>query len=202
MKSFKLMLSVVLSLSSFGVQASDQTCEVLKRYSLTDEDVLRMSWLEVTRSMGLAAALNIESAQDRQTISGLFSSGFTKIENPEALIGDYQCRTIKLGGNLAGIVYGWFGCEIFPEEAALVIRKISGSQRFFGLLSPAGNGLAYRGALHYGYEDQVMPYNRDATRNQVGCFSAVDASMEHFVLELPAPQFESVHDVIEFKRSN
>ncbi len=82
----------------------------------------------------------------------------------------------------------------------MVIRKTSGSQRFLGFLSEAGDSLAYRGALSYGYEEQMKLYGQDNERNQVGCLSAVDPDMNHFVLELPEPVFESFHDVIELKR--
>lgn len=200
MKATKFVLSLALALASFGAEAKEGACGVPSNYGLEAEDITRMARLQTTRFMGLAAALKLDNSAERQTISALFSGGFSPITSAERVIGKYQCRTIKLGGNLPAIVYGWFDCDVFPEEAALVIRKTSGSQRFFGLLAPAANGLAYKGALHYGYEDISKFYGQDSERNQVGCFSAIDESMNHFVLELPAPKFESVHDVIEFKR--
>ena len=79
----------------------------------------------------------------------------------------------------------------------MILRKTSGSQRFFGLLSQAGNGLTYRGALSYGYETELMSYGDDEERNQVGCLSQIADEAGHLVLELPEPIFESAHDVIE-----
>ncbi|HHB82273.1 MAG TPA: DUF4893 domain-containing protein, partial [Devosia sp.] len=169
-------------------------------FKLQASDVLRLSRLEISRSMGLAAALEMEDAGERKTISDLFDSEFTAIEQSRGLIGNYQCRTIKLGGVLPGVVYGWVDCEIFPEDAALVIRKTSGSQRFLGVLKQGGNGVVYRGALSYGYEDVMGFYGENRERDQVGCISALGSEMDHFVLELPQPKFESVHDVIELRR--
>lgn len=200
MNKLKLLLSLVISMMSFASYAGEQTCTVSKRFNVSIEDQGRMSRLETSRSLGLAAALVNNSGADRAVISELFINGFAPINSMDALIGAYQCRTIKLGGISPAIIYGWFSCEIFPEEAALVIRKTSGSQRFLGFFSEAGNGLAYKGALSYGYEDQMKLYGQDNERNQVGCLSAVSPDMNHLVLELPEPVFESFHDVIELKR--
>ena len=108
--------------------------------------------------------------------------------------GDYRCRTIKMGGGVPLTVYGFFACEV--DEAAdgyQAILKTSGSQRFSGTLTPSAGGLFYLGALNYADEDPIA-YGVNAERDQVGCLYR---SGDSYVLELPSPQFESVHDVIE-----
>lgn len=55
----------------------------------------------------------------------------------EALLGDWKCRTIKLGGRyLPLIVYGWFKCRISIAEHGLFFEKLTGSQRTAGYLRP------------------------------------------------------------------
>lgn len=202
MKALKLALVLAMATVSLNGQASEVACTIPEGFKFQSSDILRMERLETTRTMGLAAALQLKNEADRETISDLFANEFSRIENPEALIGDYACRTIKLGGNLPAIVYGWFDCEIFPEDASLVIRKTTGSQRFLGLLKQGGNGVAYRGALSYGYEPVMTLYGQDTQRNQVGCISAIGSDLSQLILELPQPVFESVHNVIELKRRN
>jgi len=183
-----------------GEAASETACTISKKIDLSTRDNIRLARLEISRSIGLAAALGSQNAGERAVLSELFTNDFIPIKDRAALIGTYQCRTIKMGGLLPLTVYGWFACEINVEEGALTISKTSGSQRFFGLLFAAGNGLAYRGALHYGYETEFKYYGDDEKRDQVGCLSALDARGQHLVLELPMPYYESEHDVIEMVR--
>ncbi len=165
---------------------------------ITEADASKLDNLFTSRTRGLAAAMEGENAADREVVSGLFESGLAQAEE-DLLAGDYQCRTIKMGGISPLVVYDWFRCEIRPEEAVYTIRKVTGSQNFFGVLRPQGAVWAYQGAGTYGYEEQVRLYGDDPERNQVGCLSAVTKGNQHFVLELPFPQFESFHDVIELR---
>ncbi|VAW22576.1 hypothetical protein MNBD_ALPHA12-475 [hydrothermal vent metagenome] len=185
---------------SAGDAANDTACEIPKKLDLNVRDNARLSHLEISRSLGLAAALEAENSASRSDVSSLFKNGFKPIINPVGLAGRYQCRTIKMGGLGPLVVYGWFSCEIGIKDRQLTILKSSGSQRFSGDLFAAGNGLAYRGALHYGYESEPKYYGEDEQRDQVGCLSALDANARHLVLELPEPYYESEHDVIEMVR--
>lgn len=168
---------------------------------LSESDASRLDNLFISRTRGLAAALESDSAADRSVVSGLFESGLAQAEE-DLLAGTYQCRTIKMGGITPLIVYDWFQCEIVPEEAVYTIRKVTGSQNFFGILQPYGAVYTYKGAATYGYEDELRFYGDDEERNQVGCLSAVTKGNQHFILELPFPQFESFHDVIELRPIN
>lgn len=188
----------VIALAALCVPAhSSEVCAVPDDFGLSDNDVARLEALETSRTRGLAGALRGLVADEQSVVADLFEGGLAPID-ADLLVGKYQCRTIKLGGNLPLVVYQWFRCEINQEDATFTVRKITGSQNFFGVLMPAGDGYAYKGASTYGYEDQVLFYGDDATRDQVGCLSAVGEGQKHFVLELPAPPVESYHDVIEF----
>ncbi len=188
--------------ASAGGAVGETACTIPKKMDVSARDTGRLARLEISRSKGLAAALVAENSGERAVVSELFANDFAPIKDGDALIGGYKCRTIKMGGILPLTVYGWFACEINVEEGTLTIAKTSGSQRFFGLLFAAGNGLAYRGALHYGYETGFKYYGDDEKRDQVGCLSALDARGQHLVLELPEPYYESEHDVIEMVRVN
>lgn len=202
MKKLAATLALVAGLTGPVAAGSSGACGLPEGVKFSARDIVRLEGLETSRSIGLAQALRSESAAERELIASLFEKGFEPIGSPAETIGKYQCRTIKLGGLGPAVVYDWFSCEINPEDAALTIFKSTGSQRFFGLLYPAGTGLTYRGAGHYGYETEVNFYGDEADRDQVGCLSKIAGEPGHLVLELPQPVFESAHNVIELKRRN
>lgn len=183
-----------------GEAAGETACTIPKKINLSVRDDNRLARLEISRSTGLAAALNSDNSGERAVVAALFENNFKPIVRRNGLVGRYKCRTIKLGGLGPLVIYGWFSCEIATKNGVQTILKTSGSQRFFGQLFAAGNGLAYKGALHYGYETEPKNYGDDEKRDQVGCLSALDASGRHLVLELPMPYYESEHDVIEMVR--
>lgn len=196
-----VVLLALPSAAEAGVaQIAGSACSPIAEMQLTDRDTYRIEHLTSSRTAGLAEALRAESAEDRASVSELFSNGLYPISDmPE---GDYQCRTIKLGGLSEVVVYQWFTCEISRADGVLHIAKTSGSQNFSGTLTPAGSGLLYRGALTYGYETEATGYGENAERDQVGCVTKDAEDGMHFVLELPYPVFESRHDVIELVRKN
>lgn len=170
-------------------------CEVAG-LSFSDRDLTRLENLTTSRTIGLGAALKAEDGAARYAVAGIFASGFAA-PGTELVVGKYQCRTIKLGGALSLIAYQWFQCEIGQEEGTYTLRKVTGSQNFFGLLTPTEGGFTYRGAAHYGYEPEVRFYGADPERDQVGCLNKLNAEGSHLVLELPMPLVESDHDLIE-----
>jgi len=180
-------------------QVSGEPCLASDSMGLTARDQYRISHLSASRTQGLAEALRAGNSKDRGDVSALFADGLAPLS--EVKQGKYQCRTIKLGGNLPLVVYQWFSCEISQEDGALTLRKLTGSQNFFGTLVPAGPGYLYKGALHYGYEREVTLYGTTKDRDQVGCLVNASANGSRLVLELPMPVFESQHDVIELRRS-
>ena len=168
-------------------------CPVPQGIALSAADSARMQDFLRSRAQGLAEALLSDAASDRALVSGLFAGGHGFIEAlPD---GDYRCRTIKLGGLLPLTAYDFFACRV--SKGGTRIDKTSGSQRFSGILRPAAEAVFYRGALHYGDENPIA-YDADPERNQVGCVYRVqDAETPRYRLELPAPRFESRHDIIE-----
>jgi hypothetical protein len=168
-------------------------CGVPKSSEVSERDARRIAGLEWSRVRGLAAALTGESAEDRQTVSGLYSGGLEPaVKLPE---GDYRCRTIKLGSFSPLLVYQFFDCTIEASDEGYTIRKPTGSQRFVGTLTPSGDGFFYRGALYYSYESPIA-YDGNSEHDQVGCLFRVSADRLSYVLEMPSPHFSSDHDII------
>ncbi|MCB1518218.1 MAG: DUF4893 domain-containing protein [Hyphomicrobiaceae bacterium] len=176
-------------------------CDSKPLLDATPDDISRMDNFYTSRTRGLGAALAAESDAEQKIVSELFESGLAPVDET-LLPGNYECRTIKMGGISPLVVYSWFRCEIRPEEAVYTIRKTTGSQNFFGVLRKRNDLFVYQGASSYGYEDGVRLYGDDEERNQVGCLSAVTKGNRHFILELPFPRFESYHDVIELRPVN
>lgn len=195
-KAAAIGICLIAALAAPAARAADCAGATL---AFSETDQARMAQLGATRVRGLAEALETENAKDRTTIAALF-----RTEHATPLAGDlpgpYQCRTIKLGGISPGLVYDWFKCEIKPGEGGrMLIRKTTGSQNFAGELELTDSGWAYRGVLFYGYENGPGRYEADEERQQAGCLTSVTGSPFYLTLELPAPKFESVHDVIELR---
>jgi len=165
-----------------------------KGLNLSIPDQSRLEQLKDTRSSGLAAALLAQKTSDRQIVAPLYASG---LGNPKTIrTGNYKCRTIKMGGISALVAYSFFDCRISDVGDHFFLEKLTGSQRFSGQLFVQDDGVAYKGAAHYGYEEPRV-YGSDAKRNQVGCLFDALGKPSSMILELPAPAYESVHDVIE-----
>jgi hypothetical protein len=183
---------LVAGLVSFPIVAP-LACDVPEGVEVSEADSDRMFDFFRSRSQGLSEALMSQSASDRSLVSNMFNRGDHYIDAiPD---GEYRCRTIKLGGILPLTPYDYFSCTI--SEGGTRIDKTSGSQRFSGSLVSAEQAVFYWGALHYG-DEKPISYGHDPERDQVGCIYRIrDDVTRRYRLELPSPQFESTHDVIE-----
>ena len=117
----------------------------------------------------------------------------------DAILGDWRCRTIKIGGLLPLTIYSYFACTIGRDDAGFFIEKTSGSQRFTGrlYLGKAPGELIFLGAGHYS-DEAPQAYGADPERNQVRILRQL--APDQLLLKLPRPIFESNHDWIEFVR--
>ncbi|MCZ4272417.1 DUF4893 domain-containing protein [Maritalea porphyrae] len=190
----KLVLSTIFALVCSTAYAGSCVPDGL---DLSSRDFSRLHTIDQSRIKGLAEAMLGENASDRAIVKELYSMG---IGAPKVVpTGNYKCRTIKLGGISALVSYKFFDCRISQAGDQLRLEKLSGSQRFVGTLHMQETGVAYKGASHYGYEEP-RAYGVDGEHDQVGCLFEALGKPTSILLELPAPQFESVHDVIELVR--
>lgn len=166
---------------------------------LSTTDKKRYGDLYQSRAKGLVGALRSENQADRASIASLLERVNAAQQRPgvSALQGQYTCRIAKLGGLANLVIYRPFTCRIDVLDGTARINKLTGSQRLSGTLVPIGNGFTYAGALHYERE-QPVDYGSDPERDQVGCL--VWLSADELVLEMPAPNFDSVHDIMILKR--
>ena len=150
------------------------------------------------------AALKEAHAADPAAIRALgpLASRTAALAQPLPPVGNYRCRTLKLGGDLGlGYVpYAWFRCRIERSpKGEVTLSKYTGSQRFFGVLYPdTARRLVFLGAGYYGYEAAPIPYRAMPDRDQAGVLERVEAG--RWRVALPWPRYESKLDLIEIKR--
>ena len=114
--------------------------------------------------------------------------------------GEYRCRVIKLGakepGNLDYVTYPPFTCRVRAERELQRLTKVSGSQRYVGLIFP-GDAVrnVFLGTLVLGDESRAMQYRQDEKRDVAGYVERIGPS--RWRLAIPQPHFESRLDVME-----
>src|SRR5262249_7109938 len=111
------------------------------------------------------------------------------------MTGNWQCRTIKAGGLLPLVVYGWVKWKVTDDGCGWVLEKTSGSQRTKGRLYDVDDKrLAYLGS-YFASGDTPKPYGSGKDTDQ---FAYVfRTGPKSFRMEFPGPAFESHLDVIE-----
>lgn len=114
--------------------------------------------------------------------------------------GTYRCRVIKLGsisgGMLDYVAYPGFACRIRPQLGVQGMAKLTGSQRYIGLIFP-GDPLrqVFLGTLALGDETRATQYGVDRERDVAGYVERIDP--RRWRLIMPQPAFESQMDVLE-----
>jgi hypothetical protein len=165
---------------------------------LSEADKARLAQFDTVRSSAIAEAEAGADAQDRLVLDRVLSGSGLEFEPDYDPSGDWQCRTIKLGGGLPLVIYGWFKCRISDDGSGWSLEKTTGSQRTSGrLFNESGNRLVYVGAGHYA-DEKLRSYGQDAERDQVAYVVRPDAKRLRF--EFPLPKFESRFDILELKR--
>ena len=114
--------------------------------------------------------------------------------------GNYRCRVIKLGAKYPGmldyVAYPAFACRIRQERDVQGFAKMSGSQRYVGLVLP-GDAMrqVFLGTLVLGDERRAMQYGRDEERDVAGFVERIGPNRWRMLM--PRPHFESQIDVLE-----
>ena len=114
--------------------------------------------------------------------------------------GTYRCRVIKLGRQSEGLMdyvsYPGFTCRIRAQRSLQRLTKISGSQRYVGLIFP-GDSVRniFLGTLVLGDENRALQYRQDDRRDIAGYVERIGA--RRWRLVMPKPEFESQLDVME-----
>ena len=112
----------------------------------------------------------------------------------------YRCKVIKLGakdpGNLDYVSYPGFTCRVKPEHALQRLGKLSGPQRYVGLIFPvdAIRNL-FLGTLVFADERRALQYGQDQQRDVAAYVERIGDSRWRLIM--PQPHFESRLDVME-----
>lgn len=175
------------------------------RNEASDFDIKRLQILEQWRDKA------IWEAQHYSDGSGDFNGLRAVVEAQgrtvpgNALIGNWRCRNMKMGGVNAYIVYQWFNCRIVPMNGGLLLEKLDGSLLTRGFLYPENGAWVYlgsqatRGERWQPYSGRNASYGAPATPDdQIGLLTGIGNN--RLRLEIPGPVEESTYDIIEFAR--
>jgi hypothetical protein len=174
------------------------------REAASAADITRIEQLDQTRALAMTDARQGRGQGDSRVIPQVMEPEGHAIPS-QALLGNWRCRQIKLGGMSAYMVYDrWFSCEIRPFRGGLLLQKMDGTQRFVGMLFPENGAWVYVGASNvrgepwHNYSGASPALGAQVTPDdQIGLLTGIGD--DHLRLEIPAVQ-ESLLDVVEFTR--
>ncbi|MRX51584.1 DUF4893 domain-containing protein [Paracoccus sp. S-4012] len=174
--------------------------------TMRGEDAERLAALPEAYGNALREALAGASADD---IEGLVAalSGAPQPVPPEALAGDWRCRTIKVGGLTPMTAYDPFRCRVTAEGGRVLFEKLTGSQRVRGEVHEAEEGLVLLGV---GYIAGDTPPDYAALPEEIDAGASPQITADPGVIEMtgpdsgrilfPYPMLESVMDVLVLSR--
>lgn len=163
---------------------------------MTAADKARLEHYGETRKAALDEAKAANAAEVRQ-FDAIVAKPFVSFQGFD-MTGNWQCRTIKAGGDAKLVIYGWFKCKVSDDGSGWMLEKLTGSQRTKGRFYDDGDKrLIYLGAFSVN-DDAAKPYGSGPESDQVGY--AFRTGPGEWRIELPAPYYESKLDIMEFKR--
>jgi hypothetical protein len=187
-----LMAGIGLLLLAGPVQAEGSLAD--ETLSAHDQD--RLERFASSRKAAVAEARAGGSDEDVAELDTLLALRPQPILGHD-IRGEYQCRTLKLGGILPLTIYGWFNCTIDEDDMGYRLVKTSGSQRFSGnFIDDSETRLTYYGASHNSGEAPAL-YGDNPDNDQVGHFIKIGPAS--YRLELAEPRLESHLDIIELQ---
>jgi hypothetical protein len=170
------------------------------RGPITAGDRDRLNRLDRAWSQALTEARRDEGSGDLASVGNLIDPDAAR-PGAEPPVGDYRCRTIKLGnqggrGGLGYVVYGWFDCRIERTANGLRFSKLTGSQRQTGLLFPeSAERMIFLGGLALSTEPNASSYGQNPERDIVGVWERF--ADRRWRLVMPYPVYESTLDLLE-----
>ncbi|MBX3530868.1 MAG: DUF4893 domain-containing protein [Rhizobiaceae bacterium] len=164
---------------------------------ITPADERRLERFDEARAKALSEARAGGSAADLTVLEDLVG----REHQPWAdfdLTGDWQCRTVKVGGIATLVVYGWFKCRVSDDGSGWKLEKLSGSQRTTGrFFTESDTAAIYLGVYHVA-GTATPDYGKGPESDQVGrTFRTGKATWQ---IEFPLPTYESTFDILEFRK--
>ena len=198
-----ILLAAFLLCSSCGV--FEQPSGLIPRWTtayrevVSEDDRIRLRDWRSAFVEGLAAARKAGHGAEIDREGALLDPD-AALAGPALPNGAYRCRVIKLGareaGNLDFVSYGNFTCRVRQERSLQRLGKLSGSQRYVGLIFPDDQVRnVFLGTLAFADETRVLQYGQDDARDVAGYIERIGPSRWRLVM--PHPHFESRIDVME-----
>ena len=197
-KFFLALARIALALVFYVVIGLPALADGVFHKIITPADREKLAKLEETRAQALAEA-RADGAKEYlaildQTLAGEPLSLHADFD----AVGEWRCRTLKLGKGAPIVVYGWFRCRIIDDGAGWFLEKLTGSQRTAGRFYDNGEkDMYYLGVLSVDGDPKIA-YGVSPERNQVA--RAVRPGPNRLRLEFPSPQVESRFDILELER--
>lgn len=199
--AFVLAISICLA----GCNALEQPAGIISRYTtaykqvISESDRVRLRDWRKSFENALTAAQKAGHASEI-TREGALLDPDAAIAKPVIPNGMYRCRVIKLGakdpGNLDYISYPGFSCRVKPERALQRLGKLSGPQRYVGVIFPDDAiHNVFLGTLVLADERRALQYGQDEQRDVAGYVERIGPNRWRLIM--PAPHFESQIDVME-----
>ncbi|MEP6830541.1 MAG: DUF4893 domain-containing protein [Rhizomicrobium sp.] len=171
---------------------------------VTPRDIERLAHLNDARDDALAQARQRGGKGDYRAIEKILRPAAHAVPE-QALVGNWRCRQIKLGGMSGYYVFDWFNCRISKTNSGIWFEK-AGTQRMAGTLYPQEGMWVYLGAQSAKGEPLHRYSGRAASAgseinpdDQIGALVGIGDN--HLRIDLPAPSTqESDFDTIELKR--
>jgi hypothetical protein len=201
MRTLPFLLLITLT----GCNVLEQPAGLIPRWTaayrevISEDDRVRLRDWRKTFEEALAAARKAGHAADIAREGALLDPD-AAIPGPAVPNGMYRCRVVKLGakdaGNLDYVSYAGFTCRVRAERQLQRLGKLSGSQRYVGLIFP-GDSIrnVFLGTLVLGDETRALQYGQDQQRDVAAYVERIGP--QRWRLVMPQPHFESRLDVME-----
>jgi len=164
---------------------------------VTPADRVRLEKYGETRKAAIAEAKAGGTASDLATLDKLLAKPLVSFSGFD-MVGNWQCRTTKVGGLSPLVIYGWFKCRVTDDGSGWKLEKITGSQRTTGRFYDDGDKRLHYLGSQYVAGETPKPYGAGLATDQVGY--VFRTGPKEWRIELPAPYYESKLDILEFRR--
>jgi len=173
---------------------------------VTDFDRDRLSRLDEAIALGNEESYGASATIRERAAFHKVMDAQTAPVNDADLLGWWACRTIKVGGNFAGlVVYSWFDCKVSVREGFLFFEKRSGSQRLSGRLYQDGSDRrvllaapTYNDEPQRAYSGPEGGITDPQRQDKVGVLNQLEDGRLRVVF--PWSVLESTYDVLELRR--
>ena len=199
---FSPLLALVLLC---GCEVIEQPAGLIPRWTtayrqvISEDDRVRLRDWRKSFASGLDAARKSGHATEIAREGALLDPD-AAIPGPAIPNGMYACRVIKLGAQPPEtrlyLATPRFTCRVRAERNLQRLSKLSGEQRYVGLIFP-GDAIRniFLGTLVLGDERRALQYGQDRKRDVAGHVERIGPNRWRLVM--PEPHFESRLDVME-----